>query len=54
MNEEFLKEMMGAYMRGSFEDSPHYESYKRLAETLNTDFQAGIKKPFDVFSSEGT
>ncbi|MCY7963327.1 macrolide family glycosyltransferase [Bacillus inaquosorum] len=53
MNEEFLKEMMGTYMRGSFEDSPHYESYKQLTETLNTDFQAGIKKPFDVFSSEG-
>lgn len=50
MNEEFAKEMMGAYMKGSLEDSPHYESYQQLAETLNADFQAEIKKPFDVFS----
>lgn len=49
MNEEFAKEMMGAYMKGSLEDSPHYESYQQLAETLNADFQAEIKKPFDVF-----
>ncbi|MCO4850514.1 macrolide family glycosyltransferase [Bacillus vallismortis] len=53
MNEEFTKQMMGAYMKGSLEDSPHYESYQQLAETLNTDFQAEIKKPFDVFLADG-
>ncbi|MEH7741319.1 macrolide family glycosyltransferase [Bacillus subtilis] len=53
MNEEFAKEMMGAYMKGSLEDSPHYESYQQLAETLNDDFQAEIKKPFDVFLADG-
>ena len=53
MNEEFAKEMMGAYMKGSLEDSPHYESYQQLAETLNADFQAEIKKPFDVFLADG-
>ncbi|MCY8546946.1 glycosyl transferase family 1, partial [Bacillus vallismortis] len=53
MNEEFTKQMMGAYMKGSLEDSPHYESYQQLSETLNTEFQAEIKKPFDVFLADG-
>ncbi|MCY9233820.1 glycosyl transferase family 1, partial [Bacillus spizizenii] len=53
MNEEFLKEIMGSYMKGSIEESSHYESYQQLVETLNADFQTAIKKPFDVFSSDG-
>ncbi|MGF7532944.1 macrolide family glycosyltransferase [Bacillus mexicanus] len=53
MNEKFLKEMMGDYVKGSIEDSPHYKSYQQLTETLHADFQTEIKKPFDVFSSDG-
>ncbi|MBL6010620.1 glycosyl transferase family 1 [Bacillus halotolerans] len=53
MNEDFLKEMMDTFNSRPFEDSPYYESYQQLAETLNAEFQAGITKPFDVFSSDG-
>lgn len=45
--------MMDTFNSRPFEDSPYYESYQQLAETLNAEFQAGITKPFDVFSSDG-